>query len=204
MAPDASANAYPKPSVDPELFSGELACGRALPAGEVIEWFDFGQFVELYATDASGVSHPLVVTQDDAVLQASLKVREEGSTLARTVDLAGGVPLNRAVSGDGEESFKVLGIPDLVVVEDVDALIRSGTITTGGTTYSLMLRAEQAVKLRDGERLLLRAKAVTGGSTKRVWLELTPRIFDVQVMDLDSLLAARTIMVELSVRSSVR
>ena len=81
---------YPSSTVKPELFSSTGGCNTALPVGEVVEWFDFGQFVELYATDESGTSHPLVVTQDDAVLQASLRIRNETGMPTRTVDLAGG------------------------------------------------------------------------------------------------------------------
>src|SRR5690349_22462279 len=99
MTSDPGGSDYPSSPVKPELFSPTDGCTNALPAGEVVEWFDFGQFVELYATDESGTSHPLVVTQDDAILQASLRIRNETGAPTRTVDLAGGVPLSRAAVG---------------------------------------------------------------------------------------------------------
>jgi hypothetical protein len=187
---------YPQTVVLPELFSPTAACNTALPVGEVVEWFDFGQFVELYATDESGTTHPLVITQDDAVLQASLRVRDEAQTPARTVDVAGGIPLNRAVAGEGAEAFKTLGRPDEVVVDDVDDLVRTGTVASGGTTYTLVLRTTQIAALRDGETLLLRGRAQTSTTTRRVWVQLRPKVSDVRVTDLDQLLADRRVLVD--------
>jgi len=196
MTSEPAESDYPASSVKPQLFSPTDGCGNALPVGEVVEWFDFGQFVELYATDESGTSHPLVVTQDDAILQASLRIRNETGTPTRTVDLAGGVPLSRAVAGDGNEAFKAIGVPDQVVVEDVDELVRSGAIMGNGKTYSLTLRGSQVDAIRDGESQLLRAKAAQDGTTGRVWLQLVPQVFDVQIPTpetLDDLLAKRSV-----------
>jgi hypothetical protein len=183
---------YPSPTVKPELFSSTGGCNTALPVGEVVEWFDFGQFVELYATDESGTSHPLVVTQDDAILQASLRIRSETGTPTRTVDLAGGVPLSRAVAGEGNEAFKAIGVPDQVTVEDVDELIRSGTISGNSKIYSLTLHGAQIDGIRDGESQLLRARAQQDGTSGRVWLQLLPQVFDAPLVTpqaLDALLA---------------
>jgi hypothetical protein len=183
---------YPSSAVKPELYSSTGGCNTALPVGEVVEWFDFGQFVELYATDESGTSHPLVVTQDDAILQASLRIRNETGTPTRTVDLAGGVPLSRAVAGEGNDAFKAIGVPDQVVVEDVDELIRSGVITGNGKTYSLTLQGAQINAIRDGESQLLRARSEQNGSSGRVWLQLLPQVFDAAIATpeaLDALLA---------------
>jgi hypothetical protein len=198
MSADTTGGGYPVSRVHPELFSPESGCATTLPAGEVIEWFDFGQFIELYATDASGESHPLVVTQDDAVLQASLRVRDDTGSPTRTVDLAGGVPLSRAVAGDGAEAFKAIGVPDQVVVEDVDQLVRSGTIAANGTTYTLTLRGAQIDAIRDGEPQLLRAHAETGSDSRRAWLQLLPHVLDAPVLTseaLDRLLAEPVIKV---------
>jgi hypothetical protein len=187
---------YPATSVSPELFSPKDGCSKALPVGEVVEWFDFGQFVELYATDESGTSHPLVLAQDDAILQASLRIRNETGMSTRAVDLAGGVPLSRAVAGEGADAFKAIGVPDKAIVEDVDELIRAGVITANGKTYSLTLHGGQIEAIRDGELQLLRARAGQNGTTGRVWLQLVPRVFDVQVPDtdsLDELLASRSV-----------
>jgi hypothetical protein len=189
---------YPSPTVKPELFASTDGCNTALPVGEVVEWFDFGQFVELYATDESGTSHPLVVTQDDAILQASLRIRNETGTPTRTVDLAGGVPLSRAVAGEGNEAFKAIGVPDQVTVEDVDELIRSGTISANGKTYSLTLHGAQIDGIRDGESQLLRARAQQDGSSGRVWLQLLPHVIDAPLLTpqaLDALLADPVIRV---------
>jgi hypothetical protein len=185
---------YPASTVKPELFSPSEGCTNALPVGEVVEWFDFGQFVELFATDESGTSHPLVVTQDDAILQASLRIRNETGAPTRTVDLAGGVPLSRAVAGEGNEAFKAIGVPDQVTVEDVDELVRSGLIVGNGKTYSLSLRGSQVDAIRDGESQLLRARSAENGSSARVWLQLVPHVFDAQIPTperLDDLLATR-------------
>lgn len=184
---------YPKPTVDPELFGASTACTTTLPVGEVLEWFDFGQFVELYATDSSGMTHPLVVTQDDVVLQASLKVREDGGTPTRTVDLAGGVPLNRAAAGEGDEAFKAIGKPVEIPVADVDELVRTGRVVDENTTYRLNIRGEQATALRDGERILLRAHAQAGVATSRAWVLLVPKVHDVKITDLNTVLAERSV-----------
>jgi hypothetical protein len=181
---------YPASSVEPELFATDS--NAPLPVGEVVEWFDFGQFVELYATDESGRSHPLVVTQDDAILRESLRIRSETGTPTRTVDLAGGVPLSRAATGDGNEAFRTIGVPDQVVVEDVDELIRSGTIGGNGKTYFLTLHGTQIEAIRDGEPQLLRARQEKDGTSGRVWLQLQPRVLDAPLVaagDLDALLA---------------
>jgi hypothetical protein len=183
---------YPTPVVKPELFPAESRCNTELPVGEVIEWFDFGQFVELFATDTSGTSHPLVITQDDAVLQASLRVREDGGAPMRPVDLAGGVPLSRAVAGDGADAFRTIGKPEEIVVDDVDDLVRTGSIVSNGSTYSLTLRGTQVEALRDGEQLVLRARAESAGVTRRVWVQLIPKVSEVKVLsvaELDELLA---------------
>ncbi|GGN46584.1 hypothetical protein FHR83_008522 [Actinoplanes campanulatus] len=176
---------YPDSPIDPELFASDS--NRPLPVGEVVEWFDFGQFVELYATDESGVTHPLVVTQDDAVLQASLRIREETGAPTRTVDLAGGVPLSRAVSGDGTEAFQAIGVPDQIVVDDVDELIRSGMLTGEGTQYFLTLHGGQITAIRDGEPQLLRARRVRDGRSSRVWLRLLPKVIDAPLIAADAL-----------------
>jgi hypothetical protein len=192
MTSSAWGGDYPSPTVKPELFSSTGGCNTALPVGEVVEWFDFGQFVELYATDESGTSHPLVVTQDDAILKASLRIRSETGTPTRTVDLAGGVPLSRAVAGEGNEAFKAIGVPDQVTVEDVDELIRSGTIKGNGKTYSLTLRGAQIEGIRDGEPQLLRARTQQDGSSGRIWLQLLPHVIDAPLITpeaLDALLA---------------
>ena len=192
MTSDPGEGDYPSSPVKPELFSSTGGCNTALPVGEVVEWFDFGQFVELYATDESGASHPLVVTQDDAILQVSLRIRSETGTPTRTVDLAGGVPLSRVAAGEGNEAFKAIGVPDQVVVEDVDELIRSGVITGNGKTYSLTLHGAQIDAIRDGESQLLRARAEQNGSSGRVWLQLLPQVFDAPIITpetLDALLA---------------
>jgi hypothetical protein len=192
MTSDPGESDYPSSPVKPELFSSTGGCNTALPVGEVVEWFDFGQFVELYATDESGASHPLVVTQDDAILQVSLRIRSETGTPTRTVDLAGGVPLSRVAAGEGNEAFKAIGVPDQVVVEDVDELIRSGVITGNGKTYGLTLHGAQIDAIRDGESQLLRARAEQNGSSGRVWLQLLPQVFDAPIImpeTLDALLA---------------
>ena len=188
----AAESDYPSSAVKPELFSAVGDCNPPLPAGEVVEWFDFGQFVELFATDESGATHPLVVTQDDAILQASLRIRNATGTPTRTVDLAGGVPLSRAVIGEGNEAFKAIGVPDEVVVDDVDELIRSGVLAGDGKNYSLTLHGSQIDAIRDGETQLLRARVEVGSSTSRVWLQLKPRVFDAPIVSpeaLDTLLA---------------
>lgn len=195
--PDPGENDYPSSTVKPELYSSN-GCGTALPVGEVVEWFDFGQFVELYATDESGTSHPLVLTEDDAILRASLRIRNETGTPTRTVDLAGGVPLSRAVAGEGNEAFKAIGVPDHVTVEDVDELIRSGVITGNGKTYTLTLYGAQIDAIRDGETQLLRARAEQNGSSGRVWLQLLPQVFDAPLVApeaLDALLANPVVQV---------
>jgi hypothetical protein len=198
MTSESEQSVYPTSPVKAELFPSTSGCGTALPVGEVVEWFDFGQFVELYATDESGTSHPLVVTQDDAILQASLRIRSETGTPTRTVDLAGGVPLSRAALGEGNEAFKAIGVPDRVVVEDVDELIRSGVITGNGKTYNLTLHGGQIDGIRDGEPQLLRARAEHAGASGRVWLQLSPHVFDAPIIApdaLDALLAEPVVKV---------
>jgi hypothetical protein len=196
MASAPSEGDYPQPAIQPELFAAASPCNTALPVGEVIEWFDFGQFVELFATDASGVSHPLVLTQDDAVLQATLRVKEaNGGQPAREVDLSGGVPIDRAVAGDGFDAFKTLTAPETVVVEDVDDLVTTGRVATGGTTYEVMLRQPQIEALRDGERVVLRGRAKSGESKQHVWIQLSPKVSEVKVLSLDELLADQRVTV---------
>jgi hypothetical protein len=185
---DVSDNSdYPASTVKPELFMPKDGCVPDLPVGEVVEWFDFGQFVELFATDDSGTTHPLVVTQDDAILQASLRIRDESGTPTRTVDLVGGVPLSRAVTGEGSEAFKAIGVPDQVAVDDVDQLIRSGAITANGKTYHLTLHSGQIDAIRDGVSQLLRARAEQNGSSGRVWVQLLPNVLDAPIVTADAL-----------------
>jgi hypothetical protein len=189
MSSIASNEDYPSPAVAPELFGGAGACDKNLPVGLVSEFFHFAQFVELYATDSSMVAHPLVVTHDDAVLQESLRIREDSGAPTRTVDLAGGVPLSHAAAGDGTNAFKTIGKPEEIFVQDVDELVRTGTIASGATTYSVTLRGRQIDDLRDGERQLLRARAETTEGTRRVWIQLTPTVAEVPVPNLNELLA---------------
>jgi hypothetical protein len=178
---------YPESTVKPELFMPKDGCVPDLPVGEVVEWFDFGQFVELFATDDSGKSHPLVVTQDDAILQASLRIRNEMGRPTRTVDLVGGVPLSRAVTGEGSEAFKAIGVPDQVPVDDVDELIRSGEIAANGKLYYLTLHGGQIDAIRDGESQLLRARAEQNGSSGRVWVQLMPSVLDAPIVTAEAL-----------------
>jgi hypothetical protein len=196
MPPEAPEGEYPQPAVDPELFPPSAACNTALPVGEVIEWFDFGQFIELYATDDSGESHPLVLTQDEAVLQASLRVRDEnGATPERIVDLSGGVPISRAASGSGSDAFKPVAKPETLVVDDVDDLVARGSVTSNGATYEMTLQRPQIESLRDGEPVVLRVRMRSGRETRRVWVQLTPSVTNVPVADLDDVLARRTVAV---------
>jgi hypothetical protein len=187
MTDVSDAGDYPETTVKPELFMPKDGPGADLPVGEVVEWFDFGQFVELFATDDSGKSHPLVVTQDDAILQASLRIRDEMGTPTRTVDLVGGVPLSRAVTGEGSEAFKAIGVPDQVAVDDVDELIRSGEIAANGKTYHLTLHGRQIDAIRDGESQLLRARAEQNGSSGRVWVQLLPKVLDAPILTAEAL-----------------
>jgi hypothetical protein len=193
MTPEHTSD-YPQPLVTPELFETDKACNTALPVGEVIEWFDFGQFVELYATDASGGSHPLVLTQDDAVAQATLHARENGATPTRAVDLSGGVPLNRVVTGDDFDPFKTLPPPEPIDIDDVDDLVARGTRTIGNTTYAFTLPKAKIDKLRDSEPVILRARASSGTTKWRTWLQLKPKVIDVPVTDLDAILASRALI----------
>lgn len=48
MPPEGSGD-YPQPGVAPELYDTATPCNKPLPVGEVLEWFDFGQFAELFA-----------------------------------------------------------------------------------------------------------------------------------------------------------
>jgi hypothetical protein len=183
---------YPQPAVAPELFPASAACNTALPVGEVIEWFDFGQFVELFATDTSGVSHALVLTEEDHIVQEMLRVSEKnGGQPTRAVDVAEGVPINRAVAGDGFDAFKTLVAPETVVVDDVDDLIARGSLKSGDSTYEMTLRRPQIEALRDGEPVVLRVRAESSGKKRRTWIQLTPKVIPVKVSEaeLDQLLA---------------
>lgn len=196
MASPSSNGAYPESAVAPQLFPETGSCNTALPVGEVIEWFDFGQFIELFATDESGVAHPLVLTQDDALLQASLRLREnDNGQPPRIVEVSGGVPIDRVATGDGGDAFRPLATPDAVVVDDVDDLVARGSIATGGTTYKVMLRRPQVQALRDGEPIVLRARAEAAGSRWRAWIQLTPSVTEVDVDDLDKMLKTRAVEV---------
>jgi hypothetical protein len=194
MPPEPTSD-YPQPLVTPELFETGKACDTELPVGKVIEWFDFGQFVELYTTDKSGVSYPLVLTQDDAVVRATLDTPESGTASTRAVDLSGGVPINRIVTGDDFDPFKTLPPPEPIVVDDVDDVVARGTLASGGTTYSLTLPRAEIDRLRDGEPVVLRARASSGTTKWRTWLQLKPKVIPVPVTDLDALLASRAVSV---------
>jgi hypothetical protein len=98
-------------------------------------------------------------------------------------------------TGDGSDAFKPLATPEELVVDDVDDLVARGSIASGATTYKVMLRRPQVEALRDGEPVVLRARAEAAGKTTRAWVKLAPSVTDAPVDDLDRLLATRTVQV---------
>ena len=111
------------------------------------------------------------------------------------------------MAGEGNDAFKAIGVPDQVIVEDVDELIRSGVIVGSGKTYSLTLHGAQVDAIRDGESQLLRARAEQNGSAGRVWLQLVPQVFDAPIVTpeaLDALLANPVVKVSAGNGDEVR
>src|SRR6266481_7303487 len=89
----ADNSTFPTSSVEPNLFDENTKCNMAMPGGEVIEWFDFGQCVELIAVDASGVSHPVVLTNEKELARTAGAIGDDVDLPTRAVDVLGGIPI---------------------------------------------------------------------------------------------------------------
>jgi hypothetical protein len=145
QAPDQGS--YPQASVTPVLPNEDTACNSRLPGGEVVEWFDFGQFVELLAVDSAGVSHPVVLANKEEIARAAGQSGQDGDVPLRVVDVVGGIPLSDIADmdrGSGAGALQPISVVREVVVADVDAVITDGQVTAAGVTYRVTLAREEA------------------------------------------------------------
>ncbi|MER6160928.1 hypothetical protein ABT147_36310 [Streptomyces sp. NPDC001868] len=192
-------NGYPETKVDPALFTEKATCNTELPGGEVVEWFDFGQFVELMAVDPAGVSHPVVLTNDEALARAAGEIRPGDALPLRVVDVVGGIPIGDLADedrGGGAQALEAVGSARVLLVTNVDKLIREGRLEQDGGTYLMTLGQAEAQALADGERVVRTAKFTDSRGTRDVTVRLTPEVFDVPLMDVDDLLADRTVTLD--------
>jgi hypothetical protein len=197
QAPDQGT--YPQATVTPVLPNEDTACNPRLPGGEVVEWFDFGQFVELLAVDSAGVSHPVVLANKEEIAHAAGQAGQDGDVPLRVVDVAGGIPLSDIADmdrGSGEGAMQPISAVREVVVADVDAVITTGQVAAEGLTYLVTLAREEARLLADGQQLTRRARLVSADKSPEVTIRLVPLVYDVPVPDLDALLAARAVTVK--------
>ncbi|WP_419998569.1 hypothetical protein [Streptomyces boninensis] len=195
-------NGYPETKVSPALFTEKAGCNTELPGGEVVEWFDFGQFVELLAVDEAGYSHPVVLANDEALARAAGEMKKDDGIVLRTVDVAGGIPLADladAEHGGGSQALGPLNTARELPVPDVDQVIREGRVVHAGATFLLTLTRDEAQALADGERIVRTAR-LTGmpgsAGVRDVTVRLVPVVFDVELKDLDDLLADRTVTLD--------
>jgi hypothetical protein len=197
QAPDQGS--YPQASVTPVLPNEDTACNSRLPGGEVVEWFDFGQFVELLAVDSAGVSHPVVLANKEEIARAAGQSGQDGDVPLRVVDVVGGIPLSDIADmdrGSGAGALQPISVVREVVVADVDAVITDGQVTAAGVTYRVTLAREEAQLLASGQQLTCRARLISAGKSPEVTIRLIPLVYDVPVPDLDALLAARAVTVK--------
>src|SRR4051794_14279349 len=195
-ADDPAATTYPQSSVEPLLPNEKTACNSQLPGGEVVEWFDFGQFVELLAVDAAGKSHPVVLANHEELARAAGEIGQGDAVPLRMVDIVGGIPLTEIADedrGSGERALAPIAAAREIIVGDVDALIATGAITVGGITYKVTLTQDEARRLRDGEHITHAARASEGAVTRDVIVSPAPTGYDARVADVEALLAARTV-----------
>lgn len=198
--------AYPQATVTPVLPSENSACNSQLPGGEVVEWFDFGQFVELLAVDAAGISHPVVLANREELARAAGRSGQGDEVPLRVVDVAGGIPLSEIADterGSGEQALAPISAAREVVVADVDAVIADGQVVADASTYRLTLTQDEARRLGDGEQLTHSARLVLSGHTEDVTVRLVPIVYDAQVPDVEALLAERAVTVQID-KASVR
>ncbi|MEU2289053.1 hypothetical protein ABZ614_45495 [Streptomyces sp. NPDC013178] len=192
-------NGYPETQVDPTLFTEKGSCNTELPGGEVVEWYDFGQFVELLAVDESGISHPVVLSNGEELARAAGEIRKGDPIPLRVVDVAGGIPLTDLVDearGNGSQALQPIAAARKIPVLDVDQVIREGRITEGGATYVLTLSRGEAQALADGEQVVRTAKLADALGGHDVTVRLAPVVYDVPLDDVDALLADRTVILD--------
>src|SRR3954454_22163903 len=95
---DAESNPeMPENPPKSELF-GDGVCNPALPVRDVIESFDFGQFVDLLAVDELGRSQPVILERSALTATAhamrAVKVdRLEAPLRVVPAEMLGGIPL---------------------------------------------------------------------------------------------------------------
>ncbi|NGO76343.1 hypothetical protein G6045_11825 [Streptomyces sp. YC504] len=192
-------NGYPETTVDPTLFTAKGSCNTDLPGGEVVEWYDFGQFVELLAVDAAGISHPVVLANGEEIARASGEIGKGDAIPLRVVDVAGGIPLTDLVDearGHGSGALRPLAAAREIPVLDVDQVIREGRVAQGGATYLLTLSRQEAQALADGEQIVRAAKLADALDGREVTVRLAPVVYDVPLHDVDALLADRTVILD--------
>jgi hypothetical protein len=197
-AASVDSSGYPQSPVAPILTNEKTACNPELPGGDVIEWFDFGQFVELLAVDAAGISHPVVLANQEELARATGGLGQGADLPLRMVDVVGGIPLSEIADedlGQGERALAPLADAREILVEDVDKLIAAGEIVVGASTYRVTLTEDEARRLADGEQIVHPGRLVDGTSTRDVIVRLAPIVDEVDASDIETLLAERKIVI---------
>jgi hypothetical protein len=181
----------PTSTPQPELFNDGV-CNRALPVREVVESFDFGQFVDLLTVDQVGQNHAVILEQ--SALTATAKAMTAQSLLEPPPTVPaqrlGGIPLIDVATG-ATAGLQQLTTPIPVEVADVDELIRQGRIETAGGTVMPDLDQTEVTLLRAGHPIIAAARVQDdrNGDPAPTLIRLSPKVVDIPVPDLDELLA---------------
>ena len=157
-------DAPPSPP-QPELFSDGV-CNRALPVREVIESFDFGQFVDLLTVDQVGQAQAVILEQSALTAAARSMTAQglvAGSPPTVPAQMLGGIPLIDVATG-ATAGLHPIPAPVPVEVADVDELVRRGRIQTAAGTVTPEFGQAEVNLLRRGHPVIAAARVEDGSN----------------------------------------
>ncbi|MGH8609541.1 MAG: hypothetical protein ACREX9_19685, partial [Gammaproteobacteria bacterium] len=154
---------------EPELFASGT-CDARLPVREVIEAFDFGQFVDLVVVDDQGDRHHVVVDPPNALKNSGMRgmLLSAASNHLRSVDVLGGVLLLDVARGRIQEPFITGTLVDEVRLPSVDRFLAEREIELGGQNIKAPVATEEIRTLLAGKPVVL--SLTTGGVERLVRL----------------------------------
>jgi hypothetical protein len=182
--------------IEPELFANG-PCDRTMPVKEIIESFDFGQFVDLVIVNDNvpPFNKPIPITVSkisNKLFNSKLtKMLSENTskTKIRPIDVLDGISIMDLVKGNSEDLLKPIIVKN-VHISDIDDFLVERKVDHEDKKVTVDLDTEQVADLLDGNHVVISPIS----KKDNTFMRLIPERSDVKTFATDPAVTAHTIL----------